>query len=44
MLPLLISIALLIAPFILLDKKLFNVFFEAVKKDGPFSLQSQNRE
>ena len=26
------------------EEKLFNVFFEAVKKDGPFSLQSQNRE
>ena len=28
----------------LAEEKLFNVFFEAVKKDGPFSLQSQNRE
>ena len=26
------------------EEKLFNVFFEAIKKDGPFSLQSQNRE
>ena len=26
------------------EEKLFNAFFEVVKKDGPFSLQSQNRE
>ena len=26
------------------EEKLFNVFFEAIKKDGPFSLQSQNCE
>ena len=26
------------------EEGLFNVFFEAIKKDGPFSLQSQNRE
>ena len=26
------------------EEKLFNVFFEAIKKNGPFSLQSQNRE
>ena len=26
------------------EEKLFNVFFEVIKKDGPFSLQSQNRE
>ena len=26
------------------EEKLFNVFFEAVKKDGPFSLQSQGCE
>ena len=26
------------------EEKLFNVFFEAIDKDGPFSLQSQNRE
>jgi len=26
------------------EEKLFNVFFEAVKREGPFSLQSQNRE
>ena len=26
------------------EEKLFNIFFETIKKDGPFSLQSQNRE
>ena len=26
------------------EEKLFNVFFDAIKKHGPFSLQSQNRE
>jgi len=26
------------------EEKLFNVFFDAVKKDGPFSLKSQSRE